>query len=132
MTSAICVSPAWLGPPSPDKPRCGNGHRERYMTEYRTAPRWRCRKCGASVAEGDWIAGHEASPRFLRWQQRLDREMAEDARSRFCGRDWMLTKYSDDPAIRDLQMWNGYKNDLWAELVINEAWWQWRWIDRYA
>ena len=42
----------WLGVPPPTRPRCSNGHRERYM-DYRkrigTAGGFRCMKCRAEI-----------------------------------------------------------------------------------
>ena len=48
---AICGWSTYTGPPPPERPRCGDGHRERYM-DYRKHGfdehgGFRCGKCGA-------------------------------------------------------------------------------------
>ena len=57
MGSAICGEglDLYLGVPSPKRPRCANGHRERYM-EYRSRiDGFRCMKCRREISWQDNI-----------------------------------------------------------------------------
>ena len=64
-----------LGVPSPHRPRCAAGHRERYM-EYRKrlydgAGGWKCGKCGHSMTH---IANLDA-PHNKWWMDRRRQQM---------------------------------------------------------
>ena len=39
-------NPLYYGPPAPHRPRCGWGHRERYMRYRPGSNTWKCHRCG--------------------------------------------------------------------------------------
>lgn len=67
----------YLGLPPPSRPRCSNGHRERYM-DYRSRigdqGRFRCMKCRAEVTWQDNIQGEHNDwyrARVARFEKRI-------------------------------------------------------------
>ena len=69
---AICGWSTYTGPPPPERPRCGEGHRERYM-DYRKRGfnehgGFRCGKCGASMTMQESLDAPHNAP----WRENME------------------------------------------------------------
>ena len=78
----------YLGPPPPERPRCGNVHRERFMKWYVRDGLFKCQKCWYFMTWDDNIAGDWNSSYRWRWGrfvlgiQREEEERIEQLRAR--------------------------------------------------